>query len=70
MFRSSTFFVINVNTFTLTLGFPMVERPKKILDQLRDVIRLKHYSYRTEQTYIVVLNRGGQGVLSPLDACA
>jgi integron integrase len=30
----------------------MVERPKKILDQLRDVLRLKHYSYRTEQTYL------------------
>ena len=30
----------------------MAERPKKILDQLRDVIRLKHYSYRTEQTYV------------------
>jgi integron integrase len=30
----------------------MVERPQKILDQLRDVIRLKHYSYRTEQTYV------------------
>lgn len=30
----------------------MVEQPKKILDQLRDVIRLKHYSYRTEQTYV------------------
>jgi Phage integrase, N-terminal SAM-like domain len=52
MFCSLTFFIINVNTFTLDLGFPMVERPKKILDQLRDVIRLKHYSYRTEQTYV------------------
>jgi integron integrase len=30
----------------------MVEPPKKILDQLRDVIRLKHYSYRTEQSYV------------------
>lgn len=30
----------------------MIERPKKILEQLRDVIRLKHYSYRTEQTYV------------------
>src|SRR5215210_6632267 len=24
---------------------------KKILDQVSDAIRLKHYSYRTEQTY-------------------
>jgi integron integrase len=30
----------------------MVERPRKILDQMRDVIRLKHYSYRTEQAYV------------------
>ncbi len=30
----------------------MVEQPKKILDQLRDVLRLKHYSYRTEQSYV------------------
>lgn len=28
----------------------MVERPKKLLDQVRDVLRLKHYAYRTEQT--------------------
>ncbi|WP_425443042.1 phage integrase N-terminal SAM-like domain-containing protein [Spirulina major] len=26
--------------------------PKKLLDVVREVIRLKHYSYRTEQTYI------------------
>jgi len=25
---------------------------KKLLDQMRDVIRLKHYSYRTEETYV------------------
>ncbi len=27
-------------------------KPKKLLDQLRDVIRLKHYSYSTEKTYV------------------
>jgi integron integrase len=26
-------------------------RPRKLLDQVRDVIRLKHYSYRTEKCY-------------------
>jgi site-specific recombinase XerD len=26
--------------------------PKKLLDQMRDSLRLKHYSYRTEQTYV------------------
>ncbi|NEQ30428.1 MAG: hypothetical protein F6K04_05425 [Leptolyngbya sp. SIO4C5] len=25
---------------------------KKLLDQVREAIRLKHYSYRTEQTYV------------------
>lgn len=25
---------------------------KKLLDQVRDAIRFKHYSYRTEQTYV------------------
>lgn len=28
-----------------------LDKPKKLLDQVRDVLRLKHYSYRTEQTY-------------------
>jgi hypothetical protein len=27
-------------------------RPKKLLDQVRDAIRPKHYSVRAEQTYI------------------
>jgi hypothetical protein len=31
--------------------FPMA---KKLLDQLREVLRLKHYSYRTEQAYYSV----------------
>ena len=26
--------------------------PRKLLDQVRDAIRLKHYSYRTEETYV------------------
>ena len=26
-------------------------KPKKLLDQTRDVMRLKHYSVRTERTY-------------------
>ncbi len=27
------------------------DKPKKLLDRMRDVMRLKHYSFRTEQTY-------------------
>ena len=29
----------------------MTEKPKKLLDQVSDTLRTKHYSYRTEQTY-------------------
>lgn len=35
----------------------MTEPPKKLLDQVRDAIRLKHYSYRTEQTYVDWIHR-------------
>jgi Phage integrase, N-terminal SAM-like domain len=31
--------------------------PKKLLDQVRDTIRLKHYSYRTEETYVQWIRR-------------
>ncbi len=35
----------------------METRPKKLLDQVRDAIRLKHYSYRTEQAYVTWIRR-------------
>jgi integron integrase len=35
----------------------MSERPKKLLDRVRDVIRLKHYSIRTEQAYVDWIKR-------------
>jgi len=43
----------------------MEERPKKLLDQactelcrsIRDAIRLKHYSIRTEQSYVAWIKR-------------
>ena len=31
--------------------------PKKLLDQVRDTLRLKHYSYRTEQAYVGWITR-------------
>ncbi|MBD1995111.1 integron integrase [Leptolyngbya sp. FACHB-541] len=31
--------------------------PKKLLDQVRDAIRLKHYAYRTEETYVQWIRR-------------
>ena len=35
----------------------MPEQPKKLLDVVRDVLRTKHYSYRTEQTYVDWIKR-------------
>ncbi len=35
----------------------MESKPRKLLDQVRDAIRLKHYSYRTEQTYVGWIRR-------------
>jgi Phage integrase, N-terminal SAM-like domain len=31
--------------------------PKRLLEQVRDAIRLKHYSYRTEATYVQWIRR-------------
>ena len=30
----------------------MTQQPKRLLDQVRDAIRLKHYAYSTEKTYV------------------
>lgn len=35
----------------------MPHPPKKLLDQVREAIRLKHYSYRTEQSYVDWIKR-------------
>jgi len=32
-------------------------KPRKLLDQVRDVMRVKHYSVRTERTYISWIKR-------------
>ena len=32
-------------------------KPKKLLDQVRDTLRVKHYAYRTEKTYILWISR-------------
>lgn len=31
--------------------------PKKLLDQVRDVIRVKHYFYKTEKSYVSWIKR-------------
>jgi len=35
----------------------MAEQDKKLLDRVRDKLRLKHYAYRTEQAYIHWIKR-------------
>ena len=35
----------------------MEKRPKKLLDQVRDAVRRKHYSLSTEKTYISWIKR-------------
>ena len=35
----------------------MENRPKKLLEQVSNQIRLRHYSYRTEETYIQWIRR-------------
>jgi site-specific recombinase XerD len=36
---------------------PSPPQGKKLLDQVRDSLRVKHYSYRTEQTYVEWIKR-------------
>lgn len=36
---------------------PPTPPKRKLLDQVRDAIRLKHYSYKTEQTYVAWIRR-------------
>lgn len=36
-------------------------KPPKLLDQVRDKLRVKHYSIRTEQSYVGWIKREPQG---------
>lgn len=43
---------------SLEMGSPGdLPKPKKLLDQVRDVLRTKHYAYRTEQSYVDWIRR-------------
>lgn len=54
-----------VNLRPTQLGL-FVESPRpRLYDHVIEVLRLHHYSLRTEEAY--VLNTGGRGVQSPLD---
>jgi integron integrase len=48
----------NSHTIKNFSGYYSVEKPpKKLLEQVSDVIRLKHYSYKTEKSYINWIKR-------------
>nr|WP_081599510.1 phage integrase N-terminal SAM-like domain-containing protein [Prochlorothrix hollandica] len=36
---------------------PLTPPKRKLLDQVRDAIRIKHYSYKTEQSYVAWIRR-------------
>lgn len=47
---------------------PPAEPPKpRLLDRVREALRARHYSRRTEEAYTHVLNRGPAAVRSPAD---
>lgn len=39
------------------IGMDGTAKPKKLLDQVRDALRVKHYAYRTEKTYVFWIRR-------------
>ena len=56
-------------------GVPPADTPAsskpKLLDQLREALRSRHYSGRAEHAYMIythIINRGPTGVRSPVDA--
>jgi integrase len=52
---ASVFFVMIIHIFfTMTLEEPP---KKKLIERVREAIRLKHYSYRTEETYVQWIKR-------------
>ncbi|MFN0117659.1 MAG: integron integrase [Elusimicrobiota bacterium] len=44
--------IIPLPTISHRSGKPTETKPKKLFDQIRDLMRAKHYSFSTEQTYI------------------
>ena len=48
--------VVVLSRFFLNIN-PMKKLPKKLLEQVKDRIRLKHYSYRTEESNLQWIKR-------------
>src|SRR5215813_4918739 len=43
---------VGVKCTEVTSDMPQAQRPKKLLDQMRDVLRTQHYAIRTENAYV------------------
>src|SRR5207244_2639510 len=43
---------VGVKCTEVRSGMPQAPRPKKLLDQMRDVLRTQHYAIRTEKAYV------------------
>ena len=41
----------------INLDHSMDAKPKKLLDQVLEIMRIRHYSYRTEQSYVDWIRR-------------
>ena len=44
--------LVSVKCTEVGSGMPQAQRPKKLLDQMRDVLRTQHYAIRTEHAYV------------------
>jgi len=56
-FPISLFYSIYTNKYSEFNLNNMDKLPKKLLEQVRDRLRLKHYSIRTEEGYLVIVKR-------------
>jgi integron integrase len=56
-FFFDTLFIINNARNRSFIGIQMNQKPKRLLDQVRAVLRVKHYAYRTEKSYIFWMRR-------------
>src|SRR2546429_9289457 len=48
---------VGVKCTEVRSGMPQAQRPKKPLDQMRDVLRTQHYAIRTEHAYVAWAKR-------------
>ena len=49
--------MIELSSESVVVNDTMVKKPKKLLDQAQEKLRLKHYSIRTEKSYLGWMRR-------------